>query len=151
MQDMKSKVFLFAALSAISLSFSCKKDKVEISNVPEIKLVEVSPTQIREYKDKIVFNVYYKDGDGDIGENTDGVKNLFVTDSRNQITYQFRVKQLSPSGASVAIEGNLMVELNNAAILDGSSSQAVEYLLYLKDRAGNSSNTITTSGLSVIK
>lgn len=151
LQHVKNKLFLFAWVSAITLIFSCKKDKVEISNVPEIKLVEVSPTQIREYKDKIVFNVYYKDGDGDIGENADGVKNLFVTDSRNQITYQFRVKQLSPSGAGVAIEGNLMVELNNAAILDGSSSQAVEYSLYLKDRAGNSSNIITTSGLSVIK
>ena len=141
-------IFLFSFSGMIS---SCKKDKTEISNVPEIRLVEVTPAQIKEYKDKVVFNVYYKDGDGDIGENNDAVKNLFVTDSRNAVTYQFRVKQLSPDGATIAIEGNLKVELNNAAILDGSSSQAVEYSIYLKDRAGNSSNVVTTTGLTVVK
>jgi hypothetical protein len=131
--------------------FGCKKDAKEISDIPEIKLIEVTPTQIREYKDKVVFNIYYKDGNGDIGENKDAVKNLFITDSRNSITYQLRVKQLAPDGADVAIEGNLMVELNNAAILDGSSSQAVVYSIYLKDRAGNASNTVSSTGIRVVK
>ncbi len=147
-----NKRITFTLLLSVSLlNLCCKKDKVEISKIPEIKLVEVSPIQIKEYKDKVVFTLNYKDGDGDIGENVDGVKNLFITDSRNNITYQFRVKQLAPNGASVAIEGNLFVELNTAAILNGSSSQAVEYSIYLKDRSGNSSNTITTSGLSIVK
>ncbi len=141
-------VFLTASLLFLS---SCKKDKEAISNTPEIKLIETSPTQIKEYKDKVVFNVYYKDGDGDIGENSDGIKNLFVTDSRNSITYEFRVKQLAPSGSSVSIEGNLMIELNTVAILNGSNSELVEYSIYLKDRAGNASNTVTTSGLTIIK
>ncbi len=142
-------VFTFLILSFAF--FSCKKKKEEISVVPEIRLVEVSPLQIKEYKDKVVFNVYYKDGDGDIGENNDAVKNLFITDSRNAITYQLRVKQLAPEGSDVAIEGNLMVELNSAAILDGSNAQAVTYSLFLKDRAGNSSNTVSSTGVSIVK
>lgn len=146
------KVFLFCFLVSNLFQFTaCKKDKEEISNTPEIKLIETSPTQIKEYKDKVVFNVYYKDGDGDIGENNDAVKNLFVTDSRNSITYQFRVKQLAPSGSSVSIEGNLMVEINTVAILNGGSSESVEYSIYLKDRAGNTSNTVSTSGLTIVK
>ena len=59
---------------------SCKKDKTEISNVPEIRLVEVTPAQIKEYKDKVVFNVYYKDGDGDIGvSESDTTKTFWYT------------------------------------------------------------------------
>ena len=142
---------ILLTFSSVVIFASCKKDAKTISTTPEIKLIEVSPSTIKEYKDKVVFNVYYKDGDGDIGENNDAVKNLFITDSRNGITYQFRVKQLAPDGANVAIEGNLMVELNNAAILNGSNSQAVEYSIYLKDRAGNSSNTVTSTGLTVVK
>jgi len=145
----KSIFILLFALCVMTIS--CKKEKIEISTTPEIKLVEVSPNPIREYKDKVVFNIYYKDGDGDIGENADAIKNLFITDSRNNITYQFRVKQLAPSNAGVAIEGNLLVELNSAAILNGSNSQAVEYSIYLKDRAGNISNTVTSSGITIVK
>ena len=130
---------------------SCKKDKIEISSTPEIRLIEVTPNPIREYKDKVVFNIYYRDGDGDLGENNDAVKNLFITDSRNNIMYQYRIKQLAPNDANVAIEGNLMVELNSVALLNGSNSQEVTYSIVLKDRAGNSSNTVTTAALSIIK
>ena len=149
--EMKKYFLLIAYCSLFGVISSCKKDKTTISTTPEINLVEVTPTQIKEYKDKVVFNVSYRDGDGDIGENNDAVKNLFVTDSRNNITYQFRIKQLAPDGASVAIEGNLMVELNSAAILDGSNSQSVSYSIYLKDRAGNLSNTVTSSELTIVK
>lgn len=148
---MKQSPALILFIISVALLFSCKKDKQEISAIPEISLVSVSPLKIKEYSDNISFTIAYKDGDGDIGENVDGVKNLFITDSRNSITYQFRVKQLAPDGSSVAIKGNLIVELSNAAILDNSTEQTVEYSIYLKDRAGNSSNTVRTSGLSIIK
>ena len=151
MRSLKNYVQIGLIFSLLWMITACKKDKTEISNVPEITLVEVTPTQIKEYKDKVIFNVEYKDGDGDIGENNDAVKNLFVKDLRNNITYQFRVKQLAPDGAGVAIEGNLLVELNSAAILDGSSSQAVEYAIYLTDRAGNTSNTVNSTGLNIVK
>lgn len=147
----QSVKFHFFILTTLFFLFSCKKENQEISNVPEISLVSVSPTRIKEYSDKISFTIAYKDGDGDLGENTDGVKNLFITDSRNSILYQFRVKQLAPDGSKIAIKGNLVVELSSAAILDNSTEQSVQYSIYLKDRAGNSSNTISTSGLSIVK
>lgn len=139
--------FTFFTVSIIA----CKKEKEERSIIPEIRLVDVSPLQIKEYKDKIVFNLFYQDADGDIGENNDAVKNLFITDARNGITYQYRIKQLSPDGAEVSIEGNLMVELNSTGILNGASSEAVSYTIYLTDRAGNASNTVVADGLMIIK
>lgn len=148
---MRNQIFASLSLLLFLTLSACKKDKIEISSTPEIKLIEVTPNPIREYKDKVVFNIYYRDGDGDIGENNDAVKNLFITDSRNNINYQYRIKQLAPNNANVAIEGNLMIELNSVAILNGSNTQEVTYSIVLKDRAGNSSNTVTTAGLSVIK
>jgi hypothetical protein len=149
---LRMTLFKFICFTCLTVSFiACKKEKNERSVVPEIRLVDVSPLQIKEYKDKIMFNLFYQDGDGDIGENNDAVKNLFITDSRNGITYQYRIKQLSPDGAEVSIEGNLMVELNSTGILNGASSEPVNYSIYLTDRAGNSSNTVVAEGLMIIK
>lgn len=148
----RKALFKFICFTCLTMIFiACKKEKNERSVVPEIRLVDVSPLQIREYKDKIIFNLFYQDADGDIGENNDAVKNLFITDSRNGITYQYRIKQLSPDGAEVSIEGNLMVELNSTGILNGASSESVNYSIYLTDRAGNSSNTVVAEGLMIIK
>lgn len=130
---------------------SCKKDKNTISNTPAIEFVSVTPSQVKEYQDEISFTISYIDGDGDLGENNPDVKNLFLTDSRNGVTYEYRIQQLAPDGATIAIKGNLSVILNNTGITDGSNSQTFTYSMYIVDRAGNQSNTITSSPVVVIK
>ncbi len=144
------KKFLLVFLFFGCILFSCKKDdKVEISTTPAIEFVSISPGTAAEYQDKITVVISYKDGDGDLGENEPDVKNLFLTDTRNNVTYQYRVSQLAPTGAAIAIQGTLAIELKNTAITNGSTSQAVSYLLYVKDRAGHVSNTVTTSAITV--
>ncbi len=91
------------------------------------------------------------DLDGDLGENDPNVTNLFITDSRNNVTYNYRISQLAPDGANIHIKGNLNAVIKNTAITDGSSSQSVTYSLYIKDRAGNTSNSITTSAITITK
>lgn len=143
------KLFLLYIIFS-SVLFSCKKDeKVEISTTPAIEFVSISPGTAVEYQDKITIVISYKDGDGDLGENAPDVKNLFLTDSRNNVTYQYRVSQLAPAGQAVAIKGSLVIELKNTAIINGSTSEAVSYSVYVKDRAGNVSNTVSTSAITV--
>jgi hypothetical protein len=93
----------------------------------------------------------YDDLDGDLGENDPNVYNLFITDSRNSVIYNYRISQLSPDGSSIHIKGNLNAVIKNTAITDNSSSQSVTYSLYVKDRAGNTSNTLTTSAITITK
>jgi hypothetical protein len=144
---MKKLFILFVSFSMIS---SCKKDKkIEISTTPVIEFLSITPSTAVEYQDKITITISYKDGDGDLGENAPDVKNLFLTDLRNNVTYQYRISQLGPSGQVTPIQGTLTVELKNTAITNGTSSQAVSFSLYLKDRTGNSSNSITTSAITV--
>jgi len=141
-------IFLIISLF-VSIFSSCKKDSGEISVIPEIEFVSVTPSNMVEYQDSLVFTISYRDGDGDLGEDVTGAENLFLTDSRNDVTYKFRIPQLAPDNANIAIQGNLNVTLSSTAILDGSASQSFNYSIYVVDRAGNQSNTVTSSTVVV--
>lgn len=143
------KIFVPAfVLLAITIT-SCKKDDPEISDVPEIEFVSVTPGTVVEYQDSLVFTISYRDGDGDLGQNGNNIDNLFLTDSRNNVSYKFRIPQLAPDDADITIEGNLNVTLQSTAVLNGSTSESFNYSIYVIDRAGNQSNTVTTSTVTV--
>jgi len=135
-------------LCVIVLLFSCEKEQ-EISDTPIIELKSISPATVQEYSDNIVITISYSDEDGDLGENNPDIHNLFVEDNRNGIVYQFRIPHLAPDNNSIAIEGDFNITINGSGITDESSSQQVNYSIYVKDRAENKSNTITTSNITI--
>ena len=128
--------------------FSCKKEE-EVSEIPIIDFESISPNTAQEYTDDIIITISYTDGDGDLGENNPDIHNLFVEDNRNGIEYKFRIPELSPSGSTITIEGNFNITINGTGITDESSSQKVDYSIYVKDRAGNTSNKVTTSSITI--
>ena len=131
---------------------SCGKDEdINLSEVPRIDFNTLNPTTIQEFDGPITFNVKYEDGDGDLGENSPNVKNLYLKDNRNGIVYDYRLQQLAPDGATIPIRGTFDVVLNNTAITDGSSQQSATFDIYVVDRSGNKSNTITSTTLTVTK
>lgn len=129
----------------------CKKDEEPdlTDPTPEILEVRVSPTDVVEYRDSIVFEVDYRDGDGDLGENQPNAANLFLVDERISVTETFRVSELAPQGANVPITGTLRVVLQSTGITDNSYLQVANYTLYLRDRAGNESNKVTSEDILV--
>lgn len=133
------------------LVLSCKDDEPSFPAEPVITLTGISPTNAKEYTDNIVIAIRYEDGDGDLGENTDGVKNCYVTDNRAGITYQYRINQLAPSNSSIHIAGDLNIDIGGQAILDNSTSQNANYTLYVVDRAGHRSNSVTTGSITISK
>ena len=135
-------------LCAIVFLFSCEKEQV-ISDTPIIEFKSISPATVQEYSDDIIITISYSDGDGDLGENNPDIHNLFLEDNRNGIVYQFRIPHLAPDNNSIAIEGDFNITINGSGITDESSSQQVNYSIYVKDRAGNKSNTITTSNITI--
>lgn len=135
-------------LCAIVLLFSCEKEQV-ISDTPLIEFKSISPATVQEYSDDIIIIISYSDGDGDLGENNPDIHNLFLEDNRNGIVYQFRIPHLAPDNNSIAIEGDFNITINGSGITDESSSQQVNYSIYVKDRVGNKSNTITTSNITI--
>ena len=145
---MLQRIFAYSFLiSAFAIS-SCHKDDPIHSKVPSLELVSVSSGSIVE-GDPLTFRIQYTDGDGDLGENNADAHNLFLVDNRVNVTYQYRIQQLAPSGSSLIIRGNLDVELKTTAITNGSISQDVTYSIYVIDRAGNQSNTVTTGTINI--
>lgn len=129
---------------------SCKKQDSVVS-VPEIQFVSINPQTPKEYSDDIHIKFSYKDGDGDLGENNANAQNLFITDNRLNLTYKYRIQQLAPSGQAISIQGMLDVVISNTGISDSSLMQDVNFSLYVTDRAGNRSNTITTPYIQLVK
>lgn len=147
--SMFNKILTFSIL--IFLSSACKKEKIEFDSTPAIEFVGISPTTANEYTDSVTVTIKYNDGDGDLGENTTGVKNCFVRDNRIGITYEYRIRQLAPDDSAIPIEGTLNIELGGQGITDNSTQQSVSYTIYLKDRAGHQSNSVTTSAITIRK
>jgi hypothetical protein len=144
---MKNTIVL---LVVIVLFAACKKDEdSKMSDIPELEFVSVTPSNAKEFIDSLIFAVRYKDGNGDLGENNPDVKNLFLVDNRIGITYEYRISQLAPTGSSIATEGNLNVVLQNIVITDSSTQQNATFSIYVKDRAGNVSNTVTSGTIVV--
>ncbi len=145
---MKNLIYI---LMGLMLASACKKDGDKITTTPYIEFVSVTPEEVQEFEQVITFTIFYQDGDGDLGENLSEVKNLFLKDNRNSIVYEYRVEQLAPDDANIAIQGNLNIELSGTGITDGSSQQTATFEIYMLDRAGNQSNTITSTAITVSK
>jgi hypothetical protein len=139
-------LFLIAALSA------CNKEIEKPSNTPEITFVAISPGTVHQFKDSLLITIGYTDGDGDLGENSSTAQNAFVTDSRNNLTYSFRIRQLAPENANIIIRGKLDIIVPAIALQNSSlASESVLFSVRVKDRAGNMSNSVNTSSVSVVQ
>ncbi len=148
----KMKKFSLVCFIAFAL-IACKKKNEEPSSGKglNIEFLSISPSAVKEHTDSITITFSYNDSDGDLGESNPAKTNLFVTDTRNNVEYQYRISPLAPSENNASIRGKLNVVVNNIAITDSSSSQKISYYLYVKDRSGNISNSITTSSVLIEK
>ena len=144
------KNILITFILSILVLVGCKK-KEEVSLAPTLEFVEISPSIALELEDEIILKIKYKDENGDLGENDSEVKNLFVLDTRNGVEYSFRVQQLAPTGAEIAIEGQLSINIKTMVITDESSEQLATFSVYMYDRAKNKSNTISTTPITILK
>lgn len=148
---MYNRIICFMLSLTLMLSMSCKKEKNEWSPIPEIEFISLTPSSLVQYSSPLTITIKYKDGDGDLGENNPDVVNTFITDSRNNLTYSFRTRQLAPDNAQIAITGNLNIEIPSISLIGSGNSETITYNIYMTDRAGNKSNTITTSSVTVLK
>lgn len=139
-----NNLVLFSLLIIVLLS-SCKKD---VDNTPKISMIGTSSTSVTEGR-AVTISISYIDGDGDLGENTSNATNLYLTDTRVNVVYKYRIQQLAPAGESIGIKGSLNVVVNGLTITDGSTSQNVSYSVYVVDRAGHQSNSVMTSVINI--
>ena len=145
---MKQLIRFFAVVVFVGFISSCDKDDKPTSPVPVITFKSISPSNVNQFSDSLVIEVEYTDGDADLGQNDTEIPNAFVTDQRNNIEYKFRIRQLAPNDANIAIRGVLDIVVPSVSV-SGTTAEQATFSVYIKDRAGNQSNTITTTTITI--
>ena len=140
---------LFFLLLIIVLS-SCKKEESPFSEVPRIEVRSIYPDSAKAFSDSIVVEIYYEDGDGDLGENSPFAQNLFLVDQRNQLQYGFRIGRIASEGTP-AIRGTMKVVLPYTNLVNGTGPEQLFFKVRVIDREGNSSNTANTGSVVVVE
>lgn len=132
----------------VLLAMGCTKDE-PVNEIPEISFVSATPQTVTAFEDSLTVTISYRDGNGDLGENDTDDNNLFMEDSRNGVVYGFRIRQLAPDDAVIAIEGDLNIAVPNVPIIGSGDSESFTYTIHVVDRAGNESNRVTSSAITV--
>ncbi|MFK7899472.1 MAG: hypothetical protein AB8B61_01810 [Cyclobacteriaceae bacterium] len=163
------KVTLFIACALI---LSCDKEPKE-SKIPSLKFVDISRANGTQTTgtsttpiDQVIITTEFEDGDGNLGGNDDF---FFIQANRLNAGCNDSIFILDTAGATSLTEGLSLEELNiSESSIKGTitlertftgvesidllaKGDTVTFSIFLKDRDGNTSNTVTTSPPVVIQ
>lgn len=144
-----TKIALF--IISLLLILSCKKEDETYSTTPEIEFISLTPSTTPEFSQDVRLVIKYKDGDGDIGTEDPDSYSLFVKDARLPNADEYHVQPLSPPGSNIQIEGELKIKLAGLFVIGTDSTEKTSFKVKLKDRAGNFSNEISTTSITITK
>ena len=143
------KSFIYILIPVII--FSCKKEEEKYPDTPEIEFVGMTPTSTTEFQDQVKITISYKDGNGDLGTEDPDFYSLLIKDARLSAYDEYHIQPLSPPGQTLQIEGDLDIVLTGLFVLDTVNSETTSFSIKMRDRAGNWSNEVQTSSLTINK
>ena len=133
---------------------SCNK-KTKYANVPKLTFREVSPSIVQAGGEgNVNISFLFEDGDGNIGF---GTNNLFLKDSRDTQLIPYTIPDIPDKfNPESGLKGIMLVQFPAAFLLLRADSlhkdsDTLTWNIYLKDKVGNISNTITTTPLILTK
>lgn len=152
------KILLFITFTA--LVFAACIETPDFDIVPEIEFVGMTKDTLNQgvfQEDSLTVVFTFKDGDGDLGDDSDAaVNNVFFIDTRTDFEdNSFRIPFIPEEGSANGIEGTVRISLFTTCCIfpDGADPctpsstypyDTVQYRIYITDRAGNKSNEIIT-------
>jgi len=152
---------------------SCKQESSNESIIPSISIKKVEQLKLNGKDSAVNFVITYADGNGDIGLNTDDTMAPFNENSPfynnliielyqvvngkasripkpgfpgDSLNYNERIVNLTPTGKSKAISGEIRMLLKASPYL-GIFPDSMFYTFQLYDRALNKSNKVQTQVL----
>ena len=152
----------------LSLCCLCLAACQTIPEFPSIPSISYGSAYFQEFPqtDYIFLSVNFKDGDGDLGLNSEDLPaldsanrfNIFPVlyrkngdkyEELKEISYSGTFPRLRESTVAGPIEGSLQYKLGSLNFFNEDSSIA-KIRVYIKDRAGNISNVIETPPFPVV-
>ncbi len=145
-------IFLIASIVSCNIAPDYPDEPV----LEFVSFSKLSMVQGRTLNDSLFLTIKFTDGDGDIGSLSE--VNLRIIDSRTGNNYsQYRVPKIPEQGANNGVSGTIKIKLFNTCCLqpDGDevcedvtvASNRLSLSIVMTDRAGNTSNTLTTPEL----
>ena len=147
------KLLLFTGcVLTIALLPACKEtEPIPVNPVPFISIDSLSRSEVKEFTDSLVIYVRYEDGDGDLGEINPDINSLEVQDQRFQKADTYFVPPQAPTDKTLRIQGRLTIRLRNLFLLGTGNAETTAFRIRLRDRAGNWSNSITTTNIAITR
>jgi len=140
----------------------------DYSDVPSLEFRSIDKTTIKQgsiNSDSFNLVLFFTDGDGDFGyETMSDSFNIFMKDNRTGNSFRsFKAPTVPTQGANNGISGTISLRIYNTCCVFPSSSgifpcqvdsafptNDLTIDIYIKDRAGNQSNTVTTSVIKLL-
>ena len=133
------------------------------SDVPEIEFMGFSQSSMIQSSlnsDSLFLRFSFTDGDGDLGFDDETIEqNIFIIDNRTGDRYEaFKAPKIPEQGATKGISGEVTVRLFTTCCLFPDNippcespqqfpTDTMTLDLYIVDRAGNTSNTVTSTAI----
>lgn len=147
-------------------TFSCRKSE-KFPDTPSIEWVSHERIPASGVPEEIVCNLYFTDGDGDIGSankgafdtcNTDAYDlyiryfeksggefvEIFPKDTASCLYFHQKLPDITPEGQNKILEGNLFVPFVYLGYPEKANVDSIKFEIILKDRAGRKSNVLTS-------
>lgn len=151
------RLLISAALLALCAIGACRPEEV-VDKVPVIKALEFGPQEVRggSGEDTVYLSFRFRDGDADLGiDPASGDFDVYLTDSRDSSVRGYYLPEIPADVGELQIplEGTTTILLEAALILPRPDSlhqalgDTLRFSYYLRDRAGNKSEVLTTPDL----
>ncbi|MFT6850276.1 MAG: hypothetical protein ACJATA_001088 [Sphingobacteriales bacterium] len=144
-----------AAIIGFSIIFSlftgCKDDEEELRAIPQIAFASINPSTVTQFKDSIIIKVSFSDADGDLGYKSPDSLSVSVLDNRLTKADLFYLSPVTPDGEELKVKGNFRIKIANTFLIGNGGEEQTFYTIFVRDRAGNKSNIITTTNLTIRK
>ena len=157
---MKPRVLLSLSILLLAGIAACKKNNN--SNVPVIAFISFTPDSVHagSLTDTAKLAFGFKDGDGDLGNDaTSGKYDVFLRDSRDTtipiLSFIFPPIPDDARDPVNGLDGQGVIALRALYLLPRQDTlhklhgDTLTYQMWITDRAGNVSDTITTSRLII--
>lgn len=147
---MKQILATLILTTGLMLAFSCKEVQQSSGNpVPRIQFIKIEPTVVKEFRDSVKITIAYEDGDGDLGFVNADINSMEVQDERLSKPDVYYVAPLAPVDAKISIKGKLTMLLKNVFLLGTGSTETTTFTVRLMDRAGNYSNPVKSTEITI--
>jgi hypothetical protein len=156
--------FFYVVMSFCLLSCVGSPDYSAIPNITNITLSKNQMNQSNIFEDSITLTIEFTDGDGDFGSaSTSNENNIFVIDNRTSLLNDaFKAPFIPTQGSGNGVAGKIFIKMYSTCCITDNNpsccfdnfgcpqSNDLTYSVYIKDRAGNQSNTVITPNITLI-